>query len=487
MGAEGESVTGLIYRYEEPVFDPRQGSARNLAAMIAAQVAVNYGLFCRRIQFRGPFDAHDRRLILQAVETTAREIYVTRFLRPNPFLVGPARDMEPRLLPSYSQAAIEFEGEDPDPEDGGNWVMDGGRHAVLSSGGKESLLTFGLLSELGVEAHPLFVNESGRHWFTALNGYRHMREGYPLTCRVWTNADRIFAWMLRRLPFIRPDFNRMRSDEYPIRQWTMAVFLFGALPLLRLRGIGRLLVGCESDTTRSAVFAGIPFHDGLYDQSLHFDRRLTAYFSQKGWKVEQLSLLRNLSELMVEKILAERYPALLRSQVSCHAAHIVNGRVLPCGRCEKCRRIVSLLVAAGADPASCGYDEEQVGQCLQALDGTELRQEEGDERALRGLLAARGALFAPDGDLPSADEAARLLYSIRFNPERAPKNLIPEDLRAGLHRIFQLYAFYASRGSRPSEPRPDRSRNSSPPWIRRQSRAGGRIAGASVWSRPRSA
>ncbi|MFP3912873.1 MAG: hypothetical protein ACLFUT_12435, partial [Desulfobacteraceae bacterium] len=43
------------------------------------------------------------------------------------------------------------------------------RHAVSSSGGKESLLTYGLLQELGIETHPLFVNESGRHWFTALN------------------------------------------------------------------------------------------------------------------------------------------------------------------------------------------------------------------------------------------------------------------------------------------------------------------------------
>ena len=32
-------------------------------------------------------------------------------------------------------------------------------------------------------------------------------------------------------------FDRVRADIYPLRLWTVAVFLFGALPLLRARGI----------------------------------------------------------------------------------------------------------------------------------------------------------------------------------------------------------------------------------------------------------
>ena len=97
-------------------------------------------------------------------------------------------------------------------------------YAILSSGGKDSLLSFALLNEIGMEVHPVFVNESGRHWFTALNAYRHFSENVEHTARVWTNADRIFNWMLRHLPFIRKDFAAIRSDEYPIRLWTVAVF-----------------------------------------------------------------------------------------------------------------------------------------------------------------------------------------------------------------------------------------------------------------------
>ena len=50
-------------------------------------------------------------------------------------------------------------------------------------------------------------------------------------------GSRVFAWMLGHLPFVRSDHARVRSDEYPIRLWTVAVFLFGVLPVARARGI----------------------------------------------------------------------------------------------------------------------------------------------------------------------------------------------------------------------------------------------------------
>jgi hypothetical protein len=64
--------------------------------------------------------------------------------------------------------------------------------------------------------------------------------------------------MLRRLAVVREDFGSLRSDEYPIRLWTVAVFLFGALPLVRKRGIGRVVIGDELDTTVRRWHEGIP-------------------------------------------------------------------------------------------------------------------------------------------------------------------------------------------------------------------------------------
>jgi len=282
-------TTELVYRYEEEVFDPADPAADALARMMGVQVALNYGLFCKEILFHGEFDAHDRDFIEKMIENTSREIAVKKLLQPNPFLVGPAATL-PSVHPErWTRARLRFRAATgkvrPGPDGGPQaqassalravtepWSQHPERIAVLSSGGKDSLLSFGLLRDLDQAVHPIFINESGKHWLTARNAYRSQLAQHPGTARVWTNSDRLFSWFLRHLPFIRPDFLNVRSDEYPIRLWTVAVFLFGAMPLLRKRGIGRLVIGDEFDTTRRARHQGIPHYDGLYDQSRYFDR-----------------------------------------------------------------------------------------------------------------------------------------------------------------------------------------------------------------------
>ena len=98
----------LVYRFEEDVFDDGPG-ARNVAAMMAAQVALNYGLFCKRLVFRGPYDEPDRKFLRRFAENTAREIYVNKFLMPNEFLVGAMRGLKAESRERYLRAEIEFE------------------------------------------------------------------------------------------------------------------------------------------------------------------------------------------------------------------------------------------------------------------------------------------------------------------------------------------------------------------------------------------
>jgi creatinine amidohydrolase/Fe(II)-dependent formamide hydrolase-like protein len=432
----------LIYRYEEEVFAPDDPGAVNLASVIAAQVALNYGLFCREIILHGPFDRHDRRLLAEMAANTAREIYVKKFLEPNPFLVGEATSLVPEKRDSYLTAELVYP--EAEPSRTAPWETDRKRCIVLSSGGKESLLSEGLLTELGCETHPIFVNESGRHWFTALNAYRHFAANVPRTARVWTNSDRVFAWMLRHLPFVREDFASVRSDEYPIRLWTVAVFSFGVLPIARLRGLGRLVIGDEFDTTQRSSVHGIPHYSGLYDQSRFFDARMSRYFLRKKWAVSQFSILRPLSELLVEKILVERYPDLQQFQISCHAAHTEGERTRPCGRCEKCRRVVGMLVALGADPARCGYSDTQVTTCLRALEKAPPHQEAPAIDHLMNMLVERGAIELS----PKASRAVKpqpQVMRVRIDNERSPVDAVPVDLRGGLYRIFLEHADGAIR------------------------------------------
>jgi len=168
---QADDTIDLTYRFEEDVFVPDESASINLGNMISAQVALNYGLFCKEIVFRGQFDTHDRRFIQDMAKNTAREIFVKKFLEPNPFLIESVTDLPPTKLRTYLRAKILFPDtySGPEPESLKKWVRSDGwnggnsRHAVLSSGGKDSLLSFALLKEIGCKVHPVFINESGRH------------------------------------------------------------------------------------------------------------------------------------------------------------------------------------------------------------------------------------------------------------------------------------------------------------------------------------
>lgn len=425
----------LMYRYGEDVFDPDDPDTSNLVHMIASQVALNYGLFCHEIIFHGPFDSTDRRFIEQMIENTSCEIYVKKFLEPNLFLEKSFSPPSVLKQSSYTNAKVVF----PDelyPADHTQWSVKENSCGVLLSGGKESLLSYGILNEIGLETHPVFINESGRHWYTALNSYRYFRENIPNTARVWTNSDRVFSWMVRHLPFIRGDFVNLRADDYPVRLWTVAVFLFGVLPLLRKRKAGYLVIGDEYDTTRKVEYEGIPHFDGLYDQSRFFDRDITEYFARKAWNVRQFSIVRPLSELLVLRILVERYPELQMQQVSCHMASIKEEKAYPCGKCEKCHRIVGMLKALGADPTRCGYTEDQIGQCLVRLPEKNLHQESASSMQTLYRLSEKRLIDAAS-EYPPHDEVEHL----RFDSLCSPPDVMPEGIR---NRIIEIQLGHSS-------------------------------------------
>lgn len=440
-GDEVESIE-LAYRYQEQVFDPSSPEDANLGSFIVAQVALNYGLFCREIVFRGSYTAADQEFLRRMMENTSREIYVNKILAENPFLDLDEVRSTPHLREHYTQAAVRFDANGDSgpvaPAKATPWATSDRRWAVLSSGGKDSLLSFGVLRELGCEVHPLYVNESGRHWFTALNAYRHFEQTVPHTARVWTNADRVFTWMLRRLSFVRPDFQRLRADIYPIRLWTVAVFLTSVLPLMRKRGLGWLVIGDEHDTTVRKTHEGIAHYDGLYDQSRYFDRAFSRFFAAKGWGVVQLSLLRPLSELLIEGILARRYPDLLACQTSCHATHAEGERMVPCGRCEKCRRIVAMLLAVDSDPTLCGYTPEGIEAARRSLVTDGVHQEAVGAAHLAALLWERKLIEEPR----LGSQRAKLhpeVVSLRFHPDRSPVDEIPDSIRQPLLRLFRSH------------------------------------------------
>lgn len=436
----GEVVTNeMIYTYHEKVFDKNDLAHRNLASNMMVQVAMNYGLFCDQLVFEGAFDDFDQRFIRDMIENTSREIYVNKFLQPTEFLLPPYNHMQPEKKDKYTNAEIQFISEDvSDLKKVNSAVPNKEKFAILSSGGKDSLLSYGLLKEK-FDPHPVYVNESGRHWFTAYNAFHYMEKVEPNTARVWCNSDRIFNWMARQMPFLRKDFQNVRSDQYPIRLWTVSVFLWGVIPIARKYNMANIIVGNEFDTSLKVNYNGITHYAGLYDQSKYFDNAYTRYYQKKSWGMNQYSILRSLSELLILKILVKRYPELQKQQVSCHASHKDGDRMLPCGKCEKCRRIVGMLKALDENPQRCGYTEDQITYALKALETKKVKQLGMDASQLYYMLTSKGLIQPDEINRKKAKEHKEILR-LRFDQERSNTEDLPMWIRAFLWDIYLKYA-----------------------------------------------
>ncbi|NNF02124.1 MAG: hypothetical protein HKN22_05530 [Bacteroidia bacterium] len=430
----------LIYTYNVKLFDKKDPDDLNLASLMLAQVAMNYGLFCKKIIFDGLYDSHDKRLIIDMIENTCREIYVNKLLSKNEFLKSPIDKLKVEKKKKYTAAKILFINTN-------NWVSkkdkvvespDKNKYAILSSGGKDSLLSYGILNE-HFEAHPVYVNESGRHWYTAYNAYHQFQKSEKNTAKVWCNSDRIFNWMLRHMPFIKENFQNIRSDIYPIRLWTVAVFLFGVLPIARKRNIKNIIIGNEYDTTLTLNYNGITHYAALYDQSKYFDNAFSRFYKKKGWNHFQFSLLRSLSELMIEKILIKRYPELQKHQVSCHSAHKKGERMMPCANCEKCRRIVAMLRALSEDPKNCGYTEEQIKKCLSSLETQKVKQIGSDAQHLYHMLL-QNKILPRTAELERMSRNNPEIMSLRFDNQRSCMEDLPEYVRKPLFKILNKYS-----------------------------------------------
>ncbi len=430
----------LIYSYDHPYFSKKNPADVNLASMMLAQVALNYGLFFETIEFDGLYEKTDMQFLKAMMENTSREILTNKLLIKNEFLKAPFNTLQPEKRDQYTQAKLlftntQFNNLKLSPEKS---KTDHNKYAILSSGGKDSLLTYGIIKEIG-EPYPVFINEAGRHWFSAVNSHRYYKTIEPNTTKPWCNSDRLFNWMLKQLPFIKENYTSIRADIYPIRLWTVAVFLFGAIPIANKKSIGNILIGDEYDTTVKGNLNEILHYNGLYDQSKYFDNAMTRYFRSKGWNIYQYSLLRSLSELLIMKILIKRYPELQEHQVSCHAAHELEGRMYPCGKCEKCRRIIGMVKVLGENPQKCGYNQNQIADGLQALATKSIKQIGSDAAHLYYLLLEKN-LIEHNAFTAKASKAHPEIMKLRFDQERSNLEDIPSHIREPLFAILSEYA-----------------------------------------------
>ncbi len=421
----GESVEyfKIIFSYREKV-----AIDLNLAGLILTMPVINFTYFSRKLELDFPVTENDLNYIRKVMTVNNREVFINAICRRRYNFYKPvAIPRDDEINESNANGATEIiatqiiqDSEKTSPI--GAHPVDKRRSAILSSGGKESLLTYSILKEIGMDTHPIFFNESGAHWRAAKPSFESFSSNNKNTTKVWSNADRFYRFCIKLLPFLNHALIRKRTDTYPVQMFTFPVYVFSMLPVLIKRAIHFVFMGNEfDDPSDMPSYHGLSHYSGIYDQTLDFTDSISQYIKSKGYNISLSSILYPVTATIVERILVKRYHDIFLLQRSCHSCSILQNKVVPCGKCSKCLGVIMLILAAGGKPEEIGYSESSID--LARRSSGSLRLDTDEIKYLYSSLA----------------EDSHVTGIHVLSDEKEPLSHIHPDIREKIHTIFLEY------------------------------------------------
>jgi len=209
--------------------------------------------------------------------------------------------------------------------------------------GKDSLLTYGLCQEIGIETVPVYVKEPITQW-----------ENYHKE----KLARRFFEEFKKKILFIDNEAGELREPDWSFNDrgwygWELQLTQFGLmlLPIAFSKQARYILFANEQSCNDKFLDEEGFWCNPVYEQSSDWTLKLGQIAQFLG--MEELktgSLVEPLHDLSIIKILHSRYPKIAKYQMSC-------GENTPelryhrwCGNCSKCARIYILCLANNINP-----------------------------------------------------------------------------------------------------------------------------------------
>ncbi len=407
---------------------------QNIAGLLMAMPAINFTLFSRKLVLDFPASGSDVEHIREFVRINNREVFINKLARrryeffKQEYL--PGKDDITEENSNGITEVVSTTGYEENNEHNSDFHRNS--VAVLSSGGKESLLSYGMLKESGAETHAFYFNESGSHWFTASTAYAYYSNNFKNVHKVWSNVDRLYRFFLRNLELIDQEAIRKKTDTYPVQLFIFPVYSMALVPIALKHGISSMVLGDEFDDPREmSPYNGIRHYYGVYDQSHDFNSYMSEYLSSKGINLRVWSAVYPVTGSIVEKTLVKRYPELFRLQRSCHSCRSIDGNMVPCGRCSKCMGIMMFVLAAGGDPTDIRYRNDTIENLRYLVEKERMRLDSDELNLMKGRLS-----FA-EVDLTTLKH----VEGIHVLPdEKLPFEKVPDQFRSDIMEIISQYS-----------------------------------------------
>ncbi|MFA5828652.1 MAG: hypothetical protein WC841_04840 [Candidatus Shapirobacteria bacterium] len=221
------------------------------------------------------------------------------------------------------------------------------RAILLFSFGKDSLLTYGLLDELGVGINLFFMKEPQCAFENS-----HKKK----------LADRFYKKFKKDVSIIPLSFGRLRQEDQSYWGWDILLsqYVFVLIPYLFYHQAKYIFLGNEQSCNYNALDDEGYLVNPVYEQSVAGMQLLQEIPKHFSINTHLGSLVEPIHEIFISYILHHRYPDIGRFQMSCFSDDPEAKKSLWCGNCEKCARMYIFFKALGVDPEKIGFRSKQM-------------------------------------------------------------------------------------------------------------------------------
>lgn len=234
------------------------------------------------------------------------------------------------------------------------------RAVTLFTFGKDSLLTYAVAQEIGLDPVPMFIEEPDIQYES--NGQEEqMYEVKHKNALIKQFYDEFGIDVLR----LRNHMGLLRYPETlevecPDYGWSsqLTEYALLALPFTQKFKAKYVLYGNEASCSQKYATHEDILVNPVFDQSASWMVEINKMLHLITDKITALSLIEPLHDLAIMRILHHRYPDYAKYQMSCFADNNEAKNSRWCHSCSKCARIYAFCKAINVDPKNIGFKED---------------------------------------------------------------------------------------------------------------------------------